>query len=402
MDAVLDDMIAREELRQREGIELIASENYVSQAVLRAQGSVLTNKYAEGFAGKRYYGGCSVIDEVEICAIDRLKELYGCEDAVVQPHSGSQANMAALMSVMEPGDTLLGMELSQGGHLTHGSPVNFSGKLYRAVFYGTDLKTGLIDWASLEKKAMLEKPRVIIAGASAYPRTIDFARFRRIADACGAILLADIAHIAGLIAAHLHPSPIGVADIITSTTHKTLRGPRGGIVMGSKERMNAVRRALFPGIQGGPLMHVIAAKAVSFGEALQPSFAIYQAQIIKNAHVLATRLQEHGFSLITGGTDNHMIVIDVTSKNIDGKTASELLEQSGITVNKNAIPGDTRNVTLTSGIRIGTPAVTTRGMKEQEMLFIADAIHEALEKNIHSKVRAFASNYPLFAGDDHV
>ncbi|MDO9084171.1 MAG: serine hydroxymethyltransferase, partial [Humidesulfovibrio sp.] len=383
----------------------IASENYVSWPVLEAQGSQLTNKYAEGYPGKRYYGGCEFVDQAEDMAIDRAKQLFGCEYANVQPHSGSQANMAVYFAACKPGDTVLGMNLAHGGHLTHGSPVNFSGKLFNIVSYGVSPDTQTIDYDALEKTAKESRPKMIIAGASAYSRIIDFKRFRKIADEVGAVLMVDMAHIAGLIAAELHPSCIEHAHFTTTTTHKTLRGPRGGMILASEDQTKLLNSQIFPGIQGGPLMHVIAAKAVAFGEALQPGFKQYQEQVVKNAGVLAGNLKDAGFDLVSGGTDNHLMLVDLTRKGITGKDAEIALEKAGITVNKNGIPFDTKPPTVTSGIRIGTPALTTRGMVEEDMLAVAEAITAALENmndesvlaEIRLEVEDFAREFPLFA-----
>ena len=404
-DPEIASVIAGEIDRQVGGLELIASENFVSTAVRQAAGSVLTNKYAEGYPGKRYYGGCEFVDQAEDMAIDRAKQLFGCEYANVQPHSGSQANMAVYFAACKPGDTVLGMNLAHGGHLTHGSPVNFSGKLFNIVSYGVNKDTQLIDYDELEKIAKESKPKMIIAGASAYPRTIDFKRFRKIADEVGAVLMADVAHIAGLIATELHPTSIGLAHYTTTTTHKTLRGPRGGMILAGEEQGKALNSNIFPGIQGGPLMHIIAAKAVAFGEALQPGFKQYQEQVVKNAGALAGYLKDAGFDLVSGGTDNHLMLVDLRGKKITGKDAQAALEKAGITVNKNGIPFDTTPPTITSGIRIGTPALTTRGMVEEDMLAVAEAITAALEHiaddsvldEIRLEVEDFAREFPLYA-----
>jgi glycine hydroxymethyltransferase len=395
--------IRREEQRQREGIELIASENYVSEAVLTAVGSVLTNKYAEGLPGKRYYGGCEFVDIVEELAIDRAKTLFGAEHANVQPHSGANANMAAFFSLMDPGDTILGMNLSEGGHLTHGSPVNFSGRFFEVHAYGVNHETGLIDYDAVLAKAKEVRPRGIISGASAYSRTIDFARFREIADEVGAYLFADVAHIAGLIVTGEHPSPIGHAHITTTTTHKTLRGPRGGMILTSEEFGKGVDKTVFPGMQGGPLMHVIAGKAVSFDEALQPSFKVYARQVIANARAMASALDARGLSVVSGGTDNHLFLIDVGAKGISGRKTERVLDTVGISANRNTIPGDTRPPTQASGLRIGTPAMTTRGFKEAECEQVADMIarvldapeDEAVLKAVRAEVLELAVNYPV-------
>jgi len=404
-DPEIASVIAGEIDRQVGGLELIASENFVSTAVRQAAGSVLTNKYAEGYPGKRYYGGCEFVDQAEEMAIDRAKLLFGASDANVQPHSGSQANMAVYFAACKPGDTVLGMNLAHGGHLTHGSPVNFSGKLFNIVSYGVSPDTQTIDYEALEKTAKESRPKMIIAGASAYPRTIDFKRFRAIADEVGAVLMVDMAHIAGLIAAELHPSCIEHAHFTTTTTHKTLRGPRGGMILANEDQGRVLNSNIFPGIQGGPLMHIIAAKAVAFGEALQPGFKQYQEQVVKNAGALAGYLKDAGFDLVSGGTDTHLMLVDLRSKQITGKDAQATLEKAGITVNKNGIPFDTTPPTITSGIRIGTPALTTRGMVEEDMLAVAEAITAALEnmnsdsvlEEIRLEVEDFAREFPLFA-----
>ncbi|MCG8529608.1 MAG: serine hydroxymethyltransferase [Desulfovibrionales bacterium] len=391
--------------RQTGGLELIASENFVSTAVRQTQGSVLTHKYAEGYPGKRYYGGCEYVDVTENIAIERAKKLFGAEYVNVQPHSGSQANMGAYYAIAKPGDTVLGMDLSHGGHLTHGSPVNFSGRFFNVVSYGLSRETGRIDYDNVLELAKEHKPAVIIAGASAYSREIDFAKFRAIADEVGAKLMVDMAHIAGLIAAGLHNSPIGHAHITTTTTHKTLRGPRGGMILSSEEFGKPLNSQIFPGIQGGPLMHVIGAKAVAFGEALRPEFKTYQQQVITNAQTMAQALLDEGFDLVSGGTDNHLILIDLTNKDITGKDAQLALDKAGITTNKNTVPFETRSPFVTSGVRIGTPALTTRGMKEAEMqqvtAWIVDALkhidNDAYLAEIHNKVTAFARKFPLFA-----
>ncbi len=400
-------IIQAEETRQKEGLELIASENYCSQAVMEAQGSVLTNKYAEGYPGKRYYDGCEFVDQSETLAIERLKKLFNANYVNVQPHSGSSANMAVFISCLKPGDKILGMDLSQGGHLTHGSPVNFSGKLFKTCFYGVETDTETIDYDKVEEIAIKEKPQMIIAGASAYARILDFPRFREIADKVNALLLVDMAHIAGLIAAGVHPSPLPYADIVTSTTHKTLRGPRGGIILANDEEKWAkkLNSAIFPGAQGGPLEHVIAAKAVAFHEALQPEFKTYQEQVVKNAKVLAQCLMNHGVDIVSKGTDNHLILIKTNSVNMSGKDAGLILEKVGITANKNMVPGDTRSPFVTSGIRMGTPAITTRGFKENEMEILADCIQRALKNpeddNIHNEVKTTISKlcqeFPIYA-----
>lgn len=379
--------IEKEKLREKNNILLIASENYVSQAVLEAQGSIFTNKYAEGYPGKRYYGGCEHADTVEALAIERAKELFGVEHVNVQPHSGTQANMAVYFSFLKPGDTILGMSLAHGGHLSHGAHVNFSGSLYKSVSYGVDKATGYIDYDEVRKLALEHKPRIIVVGASAYSRVLDFKTFSDIAKETGAFLMADIAHIAGLIAGGVHPSPVPYAEFVTTTTHKTLRGPRGGMIMCRAEYGKAIDKMIFPGIQGGPLVHAIAAKAVALKEALSPDFEEYQKNIVKNAQKLSEELIRRGFNIVSGGTENHLMLLDLTSKNITGKEAEEALDLAGITVNKNAIPYDTRPPAITSGIRLGTPCVTTRGMGETEMVEIAEIISEAL-KNIKDLSRS--------------
>lgn len=397
--------IFAESFRQMEKLELIASENFVSTAVREVQGSVLTNKYAEGYPGKRYYGGCEHVDVVENLAIDRAKALFGCEYINVQPHSGSQANMAAYFACLKPGDTILGMDLTHGGHLTHGSAVNFSGKLFKIISYGVDKETGQINYETLAELARQHKPAAIVAGASAYPRILDFARFRAIADEVGAKLIVDMAHIAGLVATGLHPSPIGHAHISTTTTHKTLRGPRGGMILSTEDMGKTINSQIFPGIQGGPLMHVIAAKAVAFGEALRPQFTTYQRQVLANAQTLATALTDAGYDLVSGGTDNHLILMDLTRKDITGKDAEHALDAAGITTNKNTVPFETRSPFVTSGVRIGAAALTTRGMKQAEMQRVAQWIIDALQNSgnaarlaaIQEDVRVFARQYPLFA-----
>jgi glycine hydroxymethyltransferase len=404
VDPAVFDAIQRETARQEYNLELIASENYVSEAVLEAQGSVLTNKYAEGYPGKRYYGGCEFVDVVERLAIERACALFGAEAANVQPHSGSQANMAVYFSVLKPGDTILAMNLSHGGHLTHGSPVNFSGKFFRVVPYGVRESDGRIDLDQVRSLARAEAPKVIVVGYSAYPREIDFAPFRAIADEVGALLMADIAHFAGLVAAGVHPSPVPHCDFITTTTHKTLRGPRGGLILSSADRAKALNSSVFPGNQGGPLMHVIAAKAVALGEALRPEFRDYQRQIVANARALAAGLTQRGLRLCSGGTDNHLILIDLRGTELTGKVAEESLDRAHITVNKNAIPFDPRPPFVTSGIRIGTPAVTTRGMGEPEMEQIAELIHRALQHvgdetalaRVADDVRALCARFPVY------
>lgn len=391
--------------RQEYNLELIASENFVSEAVLEAQGSVLTNKYAEGYPGKRYYGGCHQVDIVEQLAIDRAKELFGAEHANVQPHSGSQANMAVYFAVCKPGDTILGMNLAHGGHLTHGSPVNFSGKLFNIVPYGVSPETETIDYDEVERLALQHRPKMIVVGASAYPRIIDFPAFRQIADKVGAVVMVDMAHFAGLVAAGLHPSPVPHAEFVTTTTHKTLRGPRGGMILCREEFAKTLNSQIFPGIQGGPLMHVIAAKAVAFKEALQPSFKTYQQQIVTNARTLAEALIAKGFKLTSGGTDNHLMLVNFSGTDITGKAAEEALDKAGITVNKNTVPFETRSPFVTSGIRIGTPAATSHGLKEAEMLQVAEFIAAAIasigndEKLLQIKqdVNRLMQRFPLYA-----
>ena len=379
-DKEIYDIIMKEKKRQDENIELIASENFVSAGVLEAVGSILTNKYAEGYSGSRYYGGCENIDEIETLAIERAKKLFNAEHANVQPHSGSQANMAVYMSCLTPGDTVLGMDLSNGGHLTHGSKVNFSGKLYNFVSYGVN-DDGYIDYDDVLNKAMEYKPKLIVAGASAYPRAIDFARFREIADKAHALLMVDMAHIAGLVCAGLHMSPVPYADFVTSTTHKTLRGPRAGLILCKEKYSKQIDKTIFPGIQGGPLEHVIAGKAVCFGEALKPEFKEYAKQIVLNAKALSNGLVKRGFDLVSGGTDNHLMLVDLRNKGITGKEATLWLDEVGITVNKNAVPNDPERPTVTSGIRIGTAAVTTKGLKEDDMVLLAEAIDLVLRKD---------------------
>ncbi|MBF7081514.1 serine hydroxymethyltransferase [Desulfallas sp. Bu1-1] len=387
VDPEISRAVAQELDRQRNTLELIASENIVSRAVMEAQGSVLTNKYAEGLPGRRYYGGCGYVDVVETLAIERAKKIFHAEHVNVQPHSGSQANMAVYFALLEPGDTILGMNLAHGGHLTHGSPLNISGRYFNVTFYGVEQDTGRINYDQVLEAAIKSKPKIIVAGASAYPREIDFARMKEIADAVGAYLMVDMAHIAGLVAAGLHNSPVPHADAVTTTTHKTLRGPRGGMILCRDKYATAVDKAVFPGIQGGPLMHVIAAKAVAFGEALQPGFREYQQQIVSNARTLAAALVERGFELVSGGTDNHMMLVDLRNKNITGREAEQVLDEVGVTVNKNAIPFDPQPPLITSGIRIGTPAVTTRGLKETEMVEVAEIIHLALSFGDDTKRR---------------
>ncbi len=420
-DFEIFDVLQKENIRQLNNLELIASENYVSPAVLEAAGTILTNKYAEGYPGKRYYGGCEFVDQAEDIARERLKKLFGAEYVNVQPHSGSQANMAVLMTFANPGDKILGLSLAHGGHLTHGSPVNFSGKLYQALGYTLNKETGTLDYNLIEDMAKKEKPKVIIAGASAYSRDWDYKAFREIADSVGAFLMCDMAHPAGLIAKGLLANPLDYCDVVTSTTHKTLRGPRGGIILVGKDKENPfgitapktgrvkmiselIDSTVMPGIQGGPLMHIIMAKAVAFGEALSDSFDIYAKQVVKNSKTLAKSLSDYGFNIISGGTDNHLMLIDLTNKKITGKQAEIALGLAGITVNKNMVPFDTKSPFITSGIRIGTPAVTTRGMKENEMIKIADFINRAVSNSENEKlleqvrleVKSFCSDFPLF------
>ncbi len=397
-------IIKNEEIRQQETINLIASENIAGDSVLEAAGSLLTNKYAEGYPSVRYYGGCEYIDKIEELAISRAKRLFKADYVNVQPHSGTQANMAIYFAVLSPGDRILGMDLAHGGHLTHGATINFSGTLYRSSYYGVEKETGLINFADLEKLAKRIRPKLIICGASSYPRKIDFLEFRRIADSIGAYLLADIAHIAGLIVAGLHPTPVGIAQFVTTTTHKTLRGPRGGIIIAEKNFGKFIDKMVFPGIQGGPLMHIIAAKAVAFGEALKPEFKRYQSQIIKNSKKLSEELKKRDFRPVTGGTDNHLILIDLTNKNISGSRAEKILEKVGIVVNKNLIPFDQKDPTTTSGIRLGTPTVTSRGMKEAEMAQIAAWIEEAINNRrnkkiilkIRKEIKKFCYEFPIY------
>ena len=401
-DALVFDTIEREERRQLEGIELIASENFVSPAVLKAQGSVLTNKYAEGYPGRRYYGGCEYIDVIEQAAIDRAKELFGAEYANVQPHSGSSANLAVYRAFLNVGDRVLGMDLSQGGHLTHGSPVNFSGQSYEMHAYGVDPATELIDYQALEAQAEAIKPKMIIAGASAYSRTIDFERIGQIAKKVGAIYFVDMAHIAGLVAAGLHPNPVPYADVVTTTTHKTLRGPRGGLILAKAQYAKQLNMAIFPGIQGGPLEHVVAAKAVALLEALQPSFKTYAAQVIKNAQAMVEVFLDSPLRVVSGGTDNHLFNLDVTPLGVTGKEAQERLDQVGITVNKNSIPNDSRSFIDPSGIRIGTSAITTRGMKEAQAQTVARLILKTLTASddqlvaIRQEVKELVAGLPLY------
>ena len=403
-DPELWNAIRLENQRQEDHVELIASENYVSPQVLAAQGSQLTNKYAEGYPGRRYYGGCEYVDMAETIAIERAKKLFGAPWANVQPHSGSQANQAVYTAVLKPGDTILGMSLAMGGHLTHGSPVNLSGKLYRVVSYGLTEKEE-IDYEAAERIALAEKPKLIVTGASAYSLAIDWKRFRAIADKCGALLMADIAHYAGLIAVGLYPSPIGIADFVTTTTHKTLRGPRGGMIFGAAEQEKAINSSIFPGLQGGPLMHVIAAKAVALGEALRPEFKTYQKQVLENAQSMARVLTERGLRIVSGRTDSHMFLVDLRPKNITGKDAEAALGRAHITVNKNAIPNDPQKPMVTSGVRIGSPAMTTRGFKRREAELLADLIADVLDKahdsanleRVAGEVKALCARFPVYS-----
>jgi len=390
--------------RQRDYLELIASENIVSEAVLEVQGSIFTNKYAEGYPGKRYYGGCDNADVIENLAIDRARELFQAEYANVQAHSGSQANMAVYFAALNPGDKVLGMDLAHGGHLTHGSPVNFSGQLFNFISYGVDKETGMIDMEEVERVAHEHRPRMIVAGASAYPRLIDFEAFRTIADQIDALFMVDMAHIAGLVAAGVHPSPVSCADYVTTTTHKTMRGPRGGLILAKEEYGKSLNSKIFPGIQGGPLMHVIAAKAVSFKEAMTEEFVLYQQQVVKNSQTLGAALLGHGYKLVSGGSDNHLLLVDLTNKDITGKDTEEALESAGLTVNKNAIPFDTQSRFVTGGIRVGTPAVTSRGLKESEMEQVAEWMHRAILNRkdeqaliqIRSEVKALCERFPIY------
>ncbi len=404
IDPDIYSLIQDEVGRQTNQLEMIASENIASPAVLEAQGSIFTNKYAEGYPNRRYYGGCDYADEVETLAINRAREIFGAEYANVQPHSGSQANMAVYFATLKPGDKVLGMDLAHGGHLTHGASVNFSGQLFNFISYGVDRETERIDMEEVERIAFENRPRMIVAGASAYPRIIDFEAFRRIADSIGAYLMVDMAHIAGLIAAGAHPSPVPYADFVTSTTHKTMRGPRGGLILAKEKYGKSLDSNIFPGIQGGPLVHVIAAKAVGFKEAMQPKFKQYQQQVVTNAAVLTDRLIEHGFRIVSGGTDNHLLLVDLNNKDITGKEAEKLLEAAGITVNKNAIPFDTQSRFVTGGIRIGTPSVTTRGLREDDMKQIADWINLVISTRdtveiakVREKILALCQELPLYA-----
>ena len=405
VDPAIAEIIHAETRRQEDGLELIASENFVSPAVLEVSGSVLTNKYAEGYPGKRYYGGCEEVDKAESLAIDRALKLFGAQAANVQPHSGSQANMAAFMALMKPGETMLTLDLNSGGHLTHGSTFNFSGKTYKVAHYGLSKETETIDFAQVERLAKEHKPRLLIVGASAYPRTLDFPRFKAIADSVGASMLVDMAHIAGLVAGGMHPNPVPHADIVTSTTHKTLRGPRSGLILMKEQYAKSVNSNVFPGIQGGPMMHTIAAKAVAFHEALQPSFKAYAQQVVKNAQALAEGLKGQGLRLVSGGTDNHLMLVDLRAKKLTGKIAEEVLGKAGITVNKNQIPFDPEKPTVSSGVRIGVPALTTRGMKEADMATVAVLIGKALDNasddavltKVRGEVAEFTKSFPLYA-----
>ena len=404
-DAELWRAIEQENQRQEDHIELIASENYASEQVLAVQGSVLTNKYAEGYPGRRYYGGCEFVDQAEQLAIDRVKKLFGATFANVQPHSGSQANQAVYTAFLQPGDTILGMSLAHGGHLTHGAAVNFSGSLFRAVQYGVREETGLIDYDRVRELARAERPRILIGGGSAYARVIDFATLRAIADEVGATLVVDMSHFAGLVAAGVHPSPVPHAQIVTTTTHKTLRGPRGGMILGAAEHAKAVDKQVFPGTQGGPLEHVIAAKAVALAEAATPAFRAYAAQVVANARALAAALQRRGYTVVSGGTDTHLFLVDLRSRELTGKVAEQLLDAAGITVNKNTVPGDPQSPFVTSGIRVGTPAVTTRGLGEAEMERIAELMDavlvgrdDATVARVRRAVRALTEEFPLYTG----
>jgi len=405
IDPEIHEIIRKETERQAYRLELIASENFVSEAVLEATGSVLTNKYAEGYPGKRYYGGCEFVDMAESLAIERAKKIFGADHVNVQPHSGSQANMAVYLSVMNPGDTMLGMNLSHGGHLTHGSPVNFSGKLFNVVPYGVREDTETIDYDQVRDLALKHRPKLIVVGASAYPRTIDFRAFRQIADEAGCMVMADIAHVAGMVAVGLHPTPVPHCEFVTTTTHKTLRGPRAGMIMCREDMAKKLNSAIFPGVQGGPLMHVIAAKAVALKEAMEPTFREYQAQILRNAAAMAKTLLSRGHRLVSGGTDNHLFLVNLKDTPLTGKEGEEALERVGITVNKNTVPFETRSPFVTSGIRIGTPALTTRGMKEREMERIGNWIADVLaspsdaseQKRVESEVRSLCGSFPLYA-----
>ena len=398
-DLEINNLIKKEFKRQSQTLNLIASENYPHPEVLKAQANILSSKYAEGYAKKRYYGGCQIVDSIEDLANQRLQIIFGAEYSNVQPHSGSQANMAAYFALIKPGDTVLAMSLNEGGHLTHGHPINFSGSLYNFIHYGVDPNTNLLDYKQLEEKALHYKPKMIIAGASAYSRIIDFAKIKKIAEQIGAYFLVDMAHIAGLIAADVHPSPVGLADVITSTTHKTLRGPRGGIIIAKPELAEKINKAVMPGIQGGPMMNVIAAKAVAFELALKLEFKEYQKQVIKNAQHLASCLSQLGYNIITGGTDNHLILIDLRNKNITGRSAEQLLESVGIIVNRNSIPNDPQKPLVTSGLRLGTPALTTRGFTETNFTLIAELIDQVLTKNnlkVNNKIKEITKKFPIW------
>ncbi len=405
-DPQIAEIIKKEAHRQEYGLEMIASENYTSKAVMEAQGSILTNKYAEGYPSKRYYGGCEFVDQAEDLAIERAQQLFGVEHANVQPHSGSQANMAVYLACLKAGDKVLGMDLSHGGHLTHGSPVNFSGILFEATHYGLDPETGLLNYNAIRDLAKKDPPKMIIAGYSAYPRVLDFEKFRSIADEVGATLLVDMAHFAGLVAGGVHPTPVGYADFITTTTHKTLRGPRGGLILTHEKNAKKVNSKIFPGIQGGPLEHVIAAKAVAFGECLKDDFKVYCQNVIKNAKALSEALLSEGFELVTGGTDNHLLLVDLSKKEITGKDAEKALDLAGITVNKNTVPNETRSPFVTSGIRIGTPALTTRGFGTEEMTLIGKWISRVMENinneselhKIKGEIRELCLKYPIYTG----
>ena len=405
VDPEIAELTEKELRRQQHHLELIASENMVSEAVMEAMGSHCTNKYAEGYPGKRYYGGCEFVDEIETLAIERAKKLFGADHANVQPHSGAQANAAVYLAFLEPGDRILGLDLSHGGHLTHGAKVNSSGKYYESYFYGVDPETEVIDYDKMREIALEVKPKMIVSGASAYPRIIDFKKIREICDEVGAYMFVDIAHIAGLVATGLHPSPVPYADVVTTTTHKTLRGPRGGLILCKEEYAKKVNSAVFPGNQGGPLMHIIAGKAVCFKEALDPSFKEYQQQVIKNAKVMADRFIENGFKVISGGTDNHLMLVDVTPFGVNGRDVQNLLDQANITLNKNTIPNEQLSPQLASGVRIGTPAITTRGMKEEECIYIADLITELIKGGedkigeIQAKVIELCDRFPIYANN---
>ena len=404
-DPQIADLMKLELKRQQQHLELIASENMVSDAVMEAMGSHGTNKYAEGYPGKRYYGGCQYVDGIETLAIERLKELFGADHANVQPHSGASANAAVYLAVLQPGDKILGLDLSHGGHLTHGAKVNSSGKLYESHFYGLDPETELIDYDLMREKALEIMPKLIVSGASAYPRIIDFKKIREICDEVGAVMLVDMAHIAGLVAAGLHPNPVEYADIVTSTTHKTLRGPRGGIILCKEEYAKKIDSAVFPGMQGGPLMHIIAAKAICFKEALAPEFKEYQKQVIANAKAMAERFIENGFNIISGGTDNHLMLVDVTNFGVNGKEVQNLLDSANITLNKNTIPNEKLSPMLTSGVRIGTPSITTRGMREEQCVYIADLVTELIKggedkvETVRDKVISLCEQFPLYSGN---